>query len=987
MNKVRIYTVNIKGNSITKKEIIKCVNKFKEIRYDNYSNPELEIVALNEIIDFDFSLVGHLILFKKILSNLKIKLLLLKNKPYKDDLDDLRQRSVLWKLRQAMVHSYYSTNENIFSIIDTNGEISDTEFRKNSWFVLSRKVLPLIFLNEKNYKDTFETPLSFISVNNIVKSKISTLKEEEIYQKCRKYLFNRKTKNNFIQILSQLAFYRALQTAKILRYYLIKLLDNKKENIESKENLLQIGAVRNKETIREYQENVVSIFDELLKKSPIFHLIYFSIISSDLISSTITNKNINSEKEKLFNLWDFTEELVYGINELAKNIIQHSTTKQGVITGYINNNELNLNVFDYSDEGVLNTLLKSTENTFEKLKAKNVLQEVFKEDLDKIKSDKFKFQNLFEANNDNFLNQQTKRATAHLGLLIFSKLISENNGKLWAHSCNAISNHIDEYSNYESKKIPTTLGTNYEILLPLKFEGENKSRYYQKRSSPTSRGVKDKNSIDKLLKFKEIKLPNENISIGSALKNDYIINICLQDNSFRHREFEEEIWENVYGNFNMSEINDFKGGNSIICINFNKIQHIDASQLFRFLGKWEIEFPTINLVIYNIHTGLYFDLIKINKSFLSPINDLSYWNTDSITLIYSFEELEAQRRFYFTDVLWGQKQEDFFYINSLIKNNNYNALYYHPDFDSEKKYTSNLLDNNMFYDGTSLFPYDLLITHIKNTSLFEYNSKALLCNELKIQVEYKDESKSDDNIPAINSIKKEIERFPGFKISNSHFKLGSKIHISDFYYAKRFFQNSFFASRFAFILAKYIYERHLNKIGANNIKELTIIGYGLYSELLLSLIISFIDKHLKNKEKSISINHNLYNDTEELKLIKGYEKIYKNVIILVPIATTFSTSMKIEEAIQKGENKKNILEHINALVVSNGSMKDKSVLSKDDLEFKYGWREVNYQDKTVDVVSYFNRNQIRKQKYFLSLPSKWFPVKDCDICFPNNINN
>jgi len=921
-------------------------------------------------------------------TSLEIKLLLLKNKPYKDDLDDKKQISVLWKLRQAMVHSYYSTNKNIFTIIDANGEISDTEYEKNNkkWFVLSKKVLPLIFLNEENYKNTFETQLKLISVSKIVKSIVVSQSEKKIYQECRKYLFRKKTKNNFIQILSQLAFYRALQSAKILRYYLIKQLDSQKGKI--KENVFQISAVKKEETIRKYQENIVSIFDELLKKPPIFHLVYFTLTSSDLISSAITNININDEKERLFNLWDFTEELVYGINELAKNIIQHSTKHQGVITGYINKDELNLNVFDYGKEGVLNTLQESTQNTFKTLSLNSILKKHFKEDLDKIKSNEFKYENLFKANNENLLNQQTKRATAHLGLLIFTKLISDNSGKLYTHSYNAKNDEIDEYSNYKSDKIPLPLGTNYEFLLPLKFEGGNKSKYYQKRSSPTSRGIKDKISIEKLMKYQVIKLPNEINFIPKTLKNNYIINIFLKDNSFSFRKFEDEVWKDVHQYLKITAISDIKDGNSIFCLNFEKVQRIDASQLFRFLGKWEIEYPTINLVLYNIHTQLYFDLLRINGLLITQAKELPYWNSDAITLIYSFEELETKKRFYFTDALWGQKRNDFNYINSLIRKTNYNALHFRRQSKKDKKYKTSLIDNNMFYDNLALLPFDLLISDETNTSLFEYNSKALLCNELKNEIENKDELEKEKDIPDSTYVKNKIESLPGFKIPNSHFKLGSKIHISDFYYAKRFFQNSFFASRFAFILAKYIFDKHLNNTDVSkNIKELTIIGYGLYSELLLSLVVSFIIKHFENEEESININHNLYNDTEELKLIKGYVKINKNIIILVPIATTFSTSMKIEEDIQKGENVQNILEHINALVVSNGRMEDKSILLEDDIEFNYGWKIVSNHNKTVNVESYFNHNQIRKQKYFLSLPSIWYPVKDCDICFPNNIDN
>ena len=44
-----------------------------------------------------------------------------------------------------------------------------------------------------------------------------------------------------------------------------------------------------------------------------------------------------------------------------------------------------------------------------------------------------------------------------------------------------------------------------------------------------------------------------------------------------------------------------------------------------------------------------------------------------------------------------------------------------------------------------------------------------------------------------------------YLIKNTHLKLGSKIHITDFVFAKRLFQKSYYASKFAFNIAKNIY--------------------------------------------------------------------------------------------------------------------------------------------------------------------------------------
>ncbi len=117
----------------------------------------------------------------------------------------------------------------------------------------------------------------------------------------------------------------------------------------------------------------------------------------------------------------------------------------------------------------------------------------------------------------------------------------------------------------------------------------------------------------------------------------------------------------------------------------------------------------------------------------------------------------------------------------------------------------------------------------------------------------------------MNELIKYINELPGYKISDTHFRLGSKIHISHFYYAKRFFQNSFFASRLAFLIAKEILTDHNEKISKIKTDGLTLIGYGLYSELLISLVEMFLKKVLSSN----NINHNLISDADEPLFIKN----------------------------------------------------------------------------------------------------------------------
>ncbi len=224
-----------------------------------------------------------------------------------------------------------------------------------------------------------------------------------------------------------------------------------------------------------------------------------------------------------------------------------------------------------------------------------------------------------------------------------------------------------------------------------------------------------------------------------------------------------------------------------------------------------------------------------------------------------------------------------------------------------------------------------------------------------------------------------IHGLSGFKISNAHFRIGSKMHISEFYYAKRFFQNSFYATRIAYLLSVEIMKKHGHLADKFSKDGLSLIGYGQYSELLLSLTEKFLST--KMRLKGGSINHNLFDDSESMELIKK-EKPLAYVIILVPIATTFSTSVKMEEKLMNEKTRPEILyPHFNIIHIYH-----KPGFESDDIhpmEELFGWTSKKIADKAVFVQSTFDqRNPEKEQQYFISLPSTWHNVKDCEHCFP-----
>lgn len=188
-----------------------------------------------------------------------------------------------------------------------------------------------------------------------------------------------------------------------------------------------------------------------------------------------------------------------------------------------------------------------------------------------------------------------------------------------------------------------------------------------------------------------------------------------------------------------------------------------------------------------------------------------------------------------------------------------------------------------------------------------------------------------------------IEDLDGYKIQDTHFRIGSKYHSTSFFYAKRLFLNSYYTSRIALLIAKKIHT-HVSDVHT----KLTLIGYEMYSELLLSLIIKFLqDMHYEK------VNHFIMVDANDcMRRIPEIKESIENYIIIVPIVSTGSTSVKISNEVKK-------------LGISSDPLQYYHVICARDPK-----EEAVLESGTVETI--------------LQIKTQWHDPESCPLCFDDN---
>jgi hypothetical protein len=669
----------------------------------------------------------------------------------------------------------------------------------------------------------------------------------------------------------------------------------------------------------------------------------------------------------------FTQDYVRGLYELAKNIVEHSGTKgekgQGIITirAYSDNDKvLETHVFDYGEEGVIPKLIKYTKEKAYNEKIKNVrIKKCYNIDNAFFEENRnYNLKDYIENGKD--LEQQKFRHTSHYGINNLYKLLKNNlNGEVYIATKGIIDKERDYFGeNAENRTIKR--GTHYYFRIPFEpqnFKNITVKPFKQENQIAT---LGETTSLEFLSKIKVIPTKlKELVEIDLAVE-DTLIEITIEDD-----RISKENVDSIYSS--LDKLNDLKDNNTIAINLHNKID--DASILLRFLSYLTFEYRQ-PFIVYGLDYQNYNDLLTDNKDFHNSRKDYgeAYWHNERSILLF----IKTNKDFYFCDILFGQEREEFLFVNKIVNHTFPNTITLLQELDDRKrrtttnyleKITSNQNLQSFFYGKSNLLlPFDILLKN--KTELFLSNLKTILENEL-VRDKYN-----------YNSLDEYISNFDGYHISNTHFRIGAKIHSSDFYYAKRLFQNSFYTARLAMMLAIKI------KSKIKNSDKVVLVGYEMYSELLLSLVSKFL-----NNSGFKSIKHFVGIDNEDMLVFKPNEDIFWQnketelidnckAVIIVPIASTGSTAVKIEDAIKNKARKiiKPILKKKFETDKPNKDSFDKKLEDEiDKITFNSGliFNVISAQDNDKK----YNALIQSGQENLIPLKADWYFPETCEYCF------
>ncbi len=653
----------------------------------------LTLVFFDNVKKIDILFISYLMLFKK---KHEIKTIIIKA-PYL--IENVKQT-----LYQYQFYGSITFKEILFFIDDEpKDEISfiDSEFQftlKN--FTVSASFGPILYL------PTIDV-LKFISttqIRDINNNKLIIDENSYIDQSCNK----------------NLSIYSITDYDKAYENFISWMVNKFKNKIFSRDNFTT-------------GKNIGKMDFEEFCNIPIDNLTIIQfIIFYQLVFNFITTKGKFKIRDGLILKKLFVDaiEISKGIEELAKNSVQHSQGKFGIISfrSFKHEEFLELNNFDTFKTNLLESFFPDSAVLSEKIDRYmdiNVmdLSEIgiiptFQNNNQTNKNNKEKKYNenvgdvtlvdLFSINKGIPLIYQAKRANAHLGLLIYTNKIHTYNGYISVQSTNVKPEQCivcgnDTQLNSFDANIP---GTRVQTVIPIREIAGSREEVKNIYKSP----------IDNSVHFGEIeKILDYNFLEFNATK-------AFSDIDLVYLKIEEEI-SSGHALFKLMPKLNSSISNFILLFDDNTLGKMDESELFRFLGEWQINYPKINLSLVNIPVGKVHELFEVNELYSNNLDDLPYWNSHRLTSFYSyFFDEEYNRKFYFTDHFYGNSRNEFMSLNYLNEQTNFSSLMIDVKF-------KEVVSDRIKKVAKKILPLELKII-VDGKTIFEYNAEYLLQKEI-----------------------------------------------------------------------------------------------------------------------------------------------------------------------------------------------------------------------------------------------------------------
>ncbi len=255
------------------------------------------------------------------------------------------------------------------------------------------------------------------------------------------------------------------------------------------------------------------------------------------------------------------------------------------------------------------------------------------------------------------------------------------------------------------------------------------------------------------------------------------------------------------------------------------------------------------------------------------------------------------------------------------------------------------------------------------------------------------------------------EEAVGYKLNDTHMRLGSKVHIESFYEMSFLFYRTTIANRLAFMILRNLLDggngRH--KIDLLN-DAIMFYGYASYSKAILTSITEILQEYRREKQSGMekyvafaSFQHNLMLESEETQMYFGLQdngefgRVDENnnlilnkkakIVQIVPISSTLTTFEKMWKkfsAFVADEVKDKLLlaasYTIFWIVDKSGNIAEGM---PSDIEKRY-WDRVR--GKTIETRFATLRNAGNSLVYFFRRSTvAWHDPLKCELCYPEYV--
>lgn len=526
------------------------------------------------------------------------------------------------------------------------------------------------------------------------------------------------------------------------------------------------------------------------------------------------------------------------------------------------------------------------------------------------------------------INSKTENAIHHYGLGLFDSLIASIDGCFIA-ATKASANDVEIYSTSGdgeemSKPVP---GTQYNILLPLK---EEKQQY-----------------------------SNLNSDINYTVVKSYPKVHCCSSEFPREQTFEsQKNKEKAIAEY-VNIMADFPFTTRIIRFDAKKLGNIEIfvkALLLRL--KKDDETVEKNIAICNCEFANFLEIARILAVFYNKNGECKF--LENVQLYMN-----------------GRKREGVIYDEFWMGGSNLRELFIRVSkLTFAKSFSPRIADilKTMLLKRTVTEKENLNNINNKEKE-YSYTPFDLI---LKDKIETEDGTEMtvfEQNVEAILNMELQEQTF-GCMIKSSHMRIGSKIHVDDFYEAELLFHNNYFTNRFAYLLKQRIPQ--IVNCEENN--KVYFVGYENYSEMLLyelSQIYGGETEYCVYEQGKDGADGKTGEERFRRLNLEFLSNDNVQIVFIVPVNSTLTTFNKLEAAFfqaipERRYHKKPIYLGI-IQTVNKGE--------ETDIEEKY-WIGVDYIQRKIST-KYINIFKENMTVHFLIVGKmNWRDPLVCKKCFP-----